>query len=801
MIRAVLALALLLFARAAAASTDGPQAEWALNEFGGTAAERQAFFHGNPGVLMGTTPASLLFAGWRILHGQAVSLEAGEALTLPCCNAPPGGEDASKRWLDARAAVPGVAASPAYIDTDRPGPDYTSIPNCLDGAFRNAADTLGDRAKAHGAGSPELRFWVDAQDAVFVACSKPVAKLPDLPAGAPPWLAADYRYQTAALAFYSTNFKDAAADYAAIAADPDSPWHTIAPYLRVRALLRLGLQSKAPGDLTAAHDAAAALTSGPYAGAAGRLAGMVQLRSDPAAARARLLAALGAPALTAQAASDFKDLQSLPATDAPELLDWIATIKTGAAQPPVPSDDTGSPLARAQAREKRRAASLAHARDRYAATHDIAWLLAALALMQPDDATDTAFMGEAEKVDPQSPGYLTTLYHRLRLTNGTLDPAAARALLDPVLARTDLSGTTRNLFTAERLQVATDLAELARFSLRRIVCLRDSDDCKSDAWGYSGHRDGSFDTNGDDATEGLGDDARYLIDRMAVATRVALSGQSALPAPIRLDIALTSFARAVLLHDDATADALSAPLAQLLPAMAADFAAIPKTPPGPDKLFAEYFILAKIPGLRTDLLDYTRPVGARAADFTGNWPNWVVLQRPDPSAAAPGAALYGTYDASFIDVPAGTDLGDGHRRVPDVVCEGMCGAGGFVPRLPAFLAPTAAKAAAERRLLPPPGKYGDPGTTSLARAEAFPSLEVSTTALPAPPGATYVWDVILDYAAAHPADKRSPEALHWVIHASHYGQGHNHSGKRAFTLLKARYPNSSWAKQNLYYYD
>ena len=133
----------------------------------------------------------------------------------------------------------------------------------------------------------------------------------------------------------------------------------------------------------------------------------------------------------------------------------------------------------------------------------------------------------------------------------------------------------------------------------------------------------------------------------------------------------------------------------------------------------------------------------------------------------------------------------------------MCGAGGFVPREPAFLADTAAKATAERRFLPPPGKYGDVGSGFGSRIEAFPSLDADhpvQTVAP-PPGAVFVWEFILHYAATHPQDPRVPEALHWLIHIGHYGQSHDHSGKRAFLLLKSRYPNSSWAKQNQFYFD
>ncbi len=425
-----------------------------------------------------------------------------------------------------------------------------------------------------------------------------------------------------------------------------------------------------------------------------------------------------------------------------------------------------------------------------------AWLLAGLALMQPDEAPGTTLLADAAALDPQSPPYLTALFHRVRLLNGTADPATLRPLLDAVLARTDLTTTTRNLFLAERLQLATSLAETAAFMLRQLQCTQQTDGCVADAWGFGGAGAGLF--AGD---KGVGDDARYLIDRMALSTRVALSGMASLPAPIRMDIALTSFARAVLLHDDATADALAGSLGSLLPVMAADFAAIPKARPGPDKLFAEYLVFAKIPGLRADLLDYTRPEG-NVADFQGSWPNWVVLARPDADAIPPGPARYDNAAYQVLDVPAGTDLGDGHRRIPDVVCDGMCGAGGFVPRMPAFLADTAAKATAERRFLPPPGKYGDAGTLPLDRAEAFPSdVREPIKAQAAPPGATYVWEFILDYVTKHPQDPRSPEALHWLIHIGHYGQSHDHSGRRAFTLLHSRYPNSVWAKQNPFYYD
>ncbi len=799
----LLACAVTLAGSPVRASTDGNVNDWSLNELGGSAADLHLLQAGAPGVLLASSPASLLFVGWRRLHGQAVSDEALAALAVPCCGTTSyGPTDAVTAWLNARKVVPGAPAL-ASIDTERPGPDHTSEPNCLDDAFRTAARTMADRAGAHGAASPEVGAWLGGQDTVFRACATPVAALPALPAAAPDWLAADHRYQEAALAFYGANYPAAAAAFAAIAADAGSPWRTMAPYLRVRALLRQGLASKAAPDLAAARAAAAAIPPGAVLhDAATSLGNMAQLRGDPAAASTRLAMALAQPTLTGQAAADLKDLQSLNiGVPAPEFLDWIKTFKTGAGAPPVAPDDRGTPLERARAADARRVGALAHARDRYAVTQDAAWLLAALALSQPDDPASTTELQAAAALEPGAPAYLTTLYHRIRLTVATADLAAIRALLDPVLARTDLTGTSRNLFMAERMLVATDTSEIAHLALRARICATDADHCKSQDWGYGSTATGLFDAPAEIATRGLGDDASYLIDRMALSSRMALGSEASLPAPIRLDLALTNFARAVLLHDTAATDTLSRQLQILLPVMSADFAAIPAAPAGADRRFAEFLVFAKLPGLRTDLLDYTRPTGT-VAEFGGNWPNWVVLGRPDPDIIPPAPVLYGNNGYQQVDVPAGTDLGDGHVRLPDVVCKTICSAGGFVPRPPSFLSAAAARATAERRLLPPPGRYVDTGGYTADRRDAFPNpAGVDIKPLVAPPGATYVWDFILDYANQHPRDPRVPEALHWVIHVGHYGQGHNHSGKRAFTLLKSRYPASSWAKQNQFYYD
>src|SRR5204863_5793594 len=97
---------------------------------------------------------------------------------------------------------------------------------------------------------------------------------------------------------------------------------------------------------------------------------------------------------------------------------------------------------------------------------------------------------------------------------------------------------------------------------------------------------------------GLGADARAAIDLLPLTDRIALSRNTTLPTTLRLDIALTGFARAVQIQDDRGIDMLATDLAIFLPQMQQDMRAIAATPPGPAKSFAEYFAMAKIPGLR-----------------------------------------------------------------------------------------------------------------------------------------------------------------------------------------------------------
>lgn len=722
-----------------------------IGRSGGTPAEQARLFEGRLGVLTARSPEPLLYLDWRLLHGLAVGPAAGTALTTPCCGEPAslGPHDGVYGWLEARALVPGVGESPYYIATERSGPDYTTVFNCFRDAFDTAAATLRDRAARYGQGSPAVRAWLQAQDAVFDACANEGAALPPLMAGAPAWLKADRAYQEAAFALYNRRNDEAAARFAEIARDPSSPWRSKGLYLRTRALQREALARQDPEAITrsraALHELAAA-PAGTYGRAEVRkMLRALDFRAQPARLLAELEAELGRPRPDSEIGFALRDylLLSDKADTPPEIADWIETL---------------------QARE----GSLGpdHARKRWADTKHPAWLLAALSLVPPDDAAAPALAADAAAVRPGSPAWLTAQYHLTRLTIAKADAAATRTRLDSILADPHLTLTERNLFTGARVQVAADLSELARFSLRQAFCGGPGEYCVGDDWARNDdnlapHRGGWV---------GFGADSRAIIDRLPLGSRIALSRSPALPAQLRLDVALTSFARAVQLQDDGAVDKIALDLAGLLPPMRRDWQVIAAARPGEAKRFAETFAMAKLPGLRTDLIaySYTRPVGT-VAQFQGHWADWMIVPR-GPGAGPGKLPEPYVYQTGFWY--------DGTGGTSDLTCLGHCGGSAFPLHLPAFVAAEQGEAAAERA--------------------AFRTWNQEE---PVPAGASSLWEEALAYARAHPRDARSPEMLYWLIRVARWGANHDHLGRRAFSLLHASHAKSAWAKRSPHYYD
>jgi hypothetical protein len=205
------------------------------------------FFRGQLDILQPHYRRIYLMAAYRYLTGIGLSPEDQQALLAPAAGTDfftNRGSPEIRGWLQVRVQV--GAAPLDQIDPFKFLPNYAYILNCGDDAFRNAAATLAERARA-GASHDDLRTWVAAQDQVFANCAPPWPPQPKppapsipaaLPATAAHWMQADRAYQIAAAEFYAGQFDAAFTDFQRIAGDRSSPWHGIAPYLAARALIR-----------------------------------------------------------------------------------------------------------------------------------------------------------------------------------------------------------------------------------------------------------------------------------------------------------------------------------------------------------------------------------------------------------------------------------------------------------------------------------------------------------------------------------------------------------------------------------
>jgi hypothetical protein len=342
----------------------------------------------------------------------------------------------SNPWLDARNAVAGLQPLPQldpYRRVQRQGYFDTYL-NCNDDAFLTAASTL-KRVQRTGAAAD----WIAAQDMVFADCSQGAA-IPQ-PAS-DPLLRADRAYQIASAEFYAEQYDAARQDFQSIAADASSPWRDMAPYLAARCLIRAGKFAPAEAELQSiAADPAHIRWHAPANG----LLGYVRTRLHPAERMHQLALALTRPDSQATIGQDLidyrmlfdKDVKPEPADD---LTDWILSFQAGGAG----------------------------AIEKWRALRTLPWLVAAMQGARPRDAAVPELLAAAGEVKPDSPGYLTVSYHRVRL----LPAADARTAADQLLAG-EMPTAARNQLRAERMRLARDLDEFLRYAPRRPVAQSD----------------------------------------------------------------------------------------------------------------------------------------------------------------------------------------------------------------------------------------------------------------------------------------------------------------------------------------
>jgi hypothetical protein len=566
------------------------------------------FAAGSIGVLLPTYPRKDLVVAFRYLNGGTLtSTEQAAYQPTYSMNDP----DWEKQWQSdngntAKNLTPeekwekareNFAPSAPVVHEERTEQIKTSdgtsletdFTNCNDGAFETATATLQARAKTWGAKSTELADWIKGEDAVFSNCSnKPLVLPPATTTNSPPLLKADRAYQIAAAQFYGMQFSDARKSFEMIGQDPNSPWNGIAKYLAARCLIReafnastarsRGWLTPAPFDPALMHEAADLLKSllkenppGISRHAIQAELDFVRIRIEPDARLRELSTALGGPNPDPEYRQHLTDLTwyldtnldevairedfqddynsqpgtkdfSKPYTDLAKLrsdstlIDWLITFQSPATQ------------------------AKDHAIAEWQKSHTIYWLLAAISKATAQDPATPDLIAAAAELKPDTPAAESFTYHRIRLLNATGKTAEARSLLDKTMPIVRKGGrdSSINLYLALRARSSTSLADFLANAPRKVISpSSESQASLNECLDVMKNPKRVYDCAKEAEPIQFSDDAANFFNAQApLSVLIDSANSSTLPQQLRQSIAEMAWVRAVLLHDDSSAEKL-----------------------------------------------------------------------------------------------------------------------------------------------------------------------------------------------------------------------------------------------------
>jgi hypothetical protein len=664
-------------------------------------------------------------------------------------------DSAVKSWTEARNKVPGIAPV-ADIEVFRTASKeaFQSYLNCPDDAFKSATKTLNDRIAKFGAGSAQVKEWVQAQDEVFKNCSEGQAIPAPASATSPAIIQADRNYQIAAANFYAQNFDVADKLFSGIAADKNSPYRVIAPYLAARAMVRKGTLVPEEGKVDAATLQVAEtrlkkiLTDNSLSAIhpdAERTLGYVNLKLNPQTRLHELAQAVlkkNAGANIRQQVWDYTALmdkfvkddeegprkfEKLPTAErADDLTDWVMTFQV-----------TDKP-------------ALDYTLQKWSKTASLAWLVAALSKVEANHPRTADLLAAAAKVPASSPAYASVAFHQVRLMIGAGKKAEARNLLDNILAqgKASMQPSTLNSFLSLRMQIAENLDDFLKYAQRTPAAFSYDEDGRELPSTASEIAEDAALKDFAKGRVAFDEDGRTILNRQFPLSLLkdAVASKS-LPAYLRREIAQTAWARAALIDDEATGKELALLLQSLAPDLKDLLNEYLNAASGNDKKFAAIYLLLKNPGLEpyVDAGVGRRTALAEIDNYRDNW--WC---------------------ADFI---SGLD------------------------KLNGVVDPDNATA------LVPDSKLQIPDFITAAQRSAADKERAKIRALGTAPN--YLCAQAVRLTTVKLTDPRSPEMLHLAVKSTRYGCTNKETGrfsKMAYDLLHKNYPKSEWAAKTKFWF-
>jgi hypothetical protein len=603
------------------------------------------FAAGNIGIIRSSWARSYLVVAYRYLSEKPLSSEEqNQALALWHLRLLDFGalpETTIDKWQAARKAA-GVD-KPLAIDSSRDvssagDKGYEQYLNCLPNAFTTAAETLHERAIKYGAGSELIKDWVQGQDAVFCHCAGrsydyntqkygPEPPFPQAaPANADALFKADRAYQQAAAFFYAQQFDKARAAFAQIAADTASPWSALAPYLVARTLVRQA--TLAPqldrGLLQQAAQQAQGILQGNGTASlksdTRKLLSFIELRLQPAERLHALAADLQNPAQAADFSQNLYDYTQVIDNELPVTADsqdsTSNNIKYGTVPAVLKADEMTDWLITMQSGDK---AAQAHALSQFEKTGSLPWLTAAMALNTAGNQPADNLLAKATSVAASSPAYPTISYALIKLFKHLGKSLQAEERIKSLLELKQLPPSAENLVLDEQQPFAKSFEEFLKLSVRRPAVVSTN----SEGFELPDDADkvealAGFPTlNQKPVFAPIYAHAWNTQVPLALLAKVA---ESALPPVLAKRALNAAWTRAVLLDDQAAADAVTPLLFKAEPQLAPWLRPYSQAKEA-ERKFAAIFLLLHNPGLRPYLdsgVGRETPIGS-IDDYSDNW--------------------------------------------------------------------------------------------------------------------------------------------------------------------------------------
>ncbi len=754
------------------------------------------FAAGKLGVLQPSYARSYLVVAYRYLSGVPFDSSEQQQLMALWAHRLQREEEwlkdkkvgAYQEWLEARYKfATGSKPNPVKKDDDTfPGyrysaSRYSEFENCSEDAYRTAAKTLEARSKQFGQHSEEVRSWLDAQDAVFDNCggsASATSRLPDeAPKQLPAILRSDRAYQIAAAYFYNQNWTEAESRFQSIAQDSSSPWQTIAALVSVRTKLRRVTLSEDSPDSPQENLAALATIDAELRNlekmpsmrellpAIWRMRGFVEFRLDPDARRRELADVIEHAKHRSTLREDLDDYTQLFDRASDDDSGQDSTVE--AQQPAAKSSrDSESLPARSSMTDWLLTfhafddGAAAHALSMWKQSHSLPWLVSCLSKATPKSPNVSELLEAASAIQPGSPAYLTVSFHHARLLAQSGNQNGALQIADNILATAPVKDlpSAENLFRALRMKLAHNLDEFLQLAPRQASVVTFDMDTFDLSERGEWCRGGFQETNA--ACRALispptlfdSDAATVLTEGIPNHILAQAASSSRLPESLRRQVAQAAWVRAILLKDETVARQLAPVLATLSPDLAPGLKSYLDADDS-SRRFAAVFLILHRPELHPYIsagIGRETPPG-RMDSFHDNW--WCSFA---PAKDADGWGNYFSMN-THMDSSLQSLYSDKKLYYPDFLTD-------------------AEKNAAEK--------------------EWAASTQLDT----AP---NWLASQVFDFAKSNPNDPRIPEALHYVVRATHLGCTDAESqrySKAAFVMLHKHYPHDPWTEKTPYWY-